>query len=82
MKNKSLYASGAILLVAVGIMNTQYVESTQVPTIKTVLELPACEFEDSTNCYWDAETRGNGQGTSFVATDWDVLRYDQYTYTK
>jgi hypothetical protein len=28
--------------------------------------LPACVAEDSTNCYWDADSRGNGQGRSFV----------------
>lgn len=26
---------------------------------------PACATEDSTGCYWDATTRGNGQGESF-----------------
>lgn len=30
----------------------------------TVLE--ACEFEDSTNCIWNAQEQGNGLGTSFV----------------
>jgi hypothetical protein len=25
-----------------------------------------CKFEDSHNCYWDAKTRGNGRGRSFV----------------
>ena len=29
-------------------------------------KLPACATEDSTNCVWDATTRGNGKGTSFV----------------
>lgn len=28
--------------------------------------LPPCQFEDSTNCYWDATTMGNGTGTSFI----------------
>jgi hypothetical protein len=28
--------------------------------------LPACEYEDSENCYWNAATMGNGDGTSFV----------------
>lgn len=28
--------------------------------------LPACETEDSTNCYWDATVQGNGLGQSFV----------------
>lgn len=28
--------------------------------------LPACETEASSNCYWDAQTRGNGEGQSFI----------------
>lgn len=28
--------------------------------------LPACEYEDSRNCVWFAQDRGNGIGTSFV----------------
>ena len=28
--------------------------------------LTNCVAEDSTNCYWDAETLGNGHGDSFV----------------
>ncbi len=28
--------------------------------------LPACATEDSRNCYWDAEQRDNGRGTSFI----------------
>jgi hypothetical protein len=27
--------------------------------------LPPCAAEDSTNCYWDARTMGNGQGDSY-----------------
>lgn len=27
---------------------------------------PACEYEDSSNCMWNAETQGNGQGQSFI----------------
>ena len=26
----------------------------------------ACDTEDSTNCYWDANVRGNGAGNSFI----------------
>lgn len=29
-------------------------------------ELPPCAFEDSSDCYWNAATRGNGYGESFV----------------
>lgn len=28
--------------------------------------LPPCEYEDSANCYWNATSAGNGQGTSFI----------------
>ena len=31
-----------------------------------VTTLPACPTEDSANCYWDAETRSNGKGSSFI----------------
>lgn len=27
---------------------------------------PACPTEDSANCFWDATTRGNGIGSSFI----------------
>lgn len=30
------------------------------------LALPACEFEDSHNCRWNAQTMGNGEGRSFI----------------
>lgn len=28
-----------------------------------------CPTEDSIGCYWDADIRGNGEGTSFIVTD-------------
>lgn len=40
--------------------------------------LLACEAEDSTNCYWDAAGRGNGQGRSFVNLDGKVLYLDTW----
>lgn len=30
------------------------------------LILPPCAYEDSGNCYWNAQTQGNGEGQSFV----------------
>jgi hypothetical protein len=30
------------------------------------VKMPACEEEDSRNCYWNAATMGNGMGRSFV----------------
>lgn len=31
--------------------------------------LPPCATEDSANCYWDADTQGDGTGTDFVDLD-------------
>lgn len=31
-----------------------------------MIPLDACPTEDSTNCYWDATTQGNGTGQSFI----------------
>ena len=31
--------------------------------------MPACATEDSDNCFWDAETMGNGEGRSFIVVD-------------
>lgn len=30
--------------------------------------LAPCRYEDGRRCYWDAGTRGNGRGTSFIVT--------------
>lgn len=35
--------------------------------------LAPCDEEDSTDCYWDASTRGNGQGQSFI--NWKGTTY-------
>jgi hypothetical protein len=34
------------------------------------LFFPECPTEDSTMCYWDASTKGNGIGQSFLSL-WD-----------
>ena len=37
-------------------------------TLTLMLSLmPACAYEDETNCGWNAATQGNGQGVSFVS---------------
>lgn len=36
------------------------------------LDLPPCPTEDSDNCYWDADVRGNGQGISFTVRNGNV----------
>jgi hypothetical protein len=33
------------------------------------VELSPCAAEDSENCYWNAQDRGNGEGTSFIRLD-------------
>lgn len=31
--------------------------------------LPPCETEDSNNCYWDADTMGNGEGHDSIVVE-------------
>lgn len=38
-----------------------------------------CEYEDSTDCIWDAENQGNGEGHSFVDIDGSVYYTDDPT---
>lgn len=45
-------------------------------TDAVVAGLPACEFEDSQNCVWDAENSGNGEGNSFVDIDGTAYYFD------
>ena len=33
-----------------------------------------CPAEDSTDCYWNAQTRGNGHGHSFIVFGDVVIR--------
>lgn len=39
-------------------------------------ELAPCPTEDSSNCYWDARTRGNGRGRSFWVDDHGHVFYE------
>lgn len=50
---------------------------TVPPTVQTVADtygLPECITEDSTMCYWDAASMGNGEGRSYIAWD-DWVQY-------
>lgn len=39
-----------------------------------VASFPPCPTEDSNSCYWDADTRSNGKGRSFIAlADYSVI---------
>ena len=35
-----------------------------------------CEFEDSENCFWNAEVQGNGMGRSFTNVNGDIHYWD------
>jgi hypothetical protein len=36
--------------------------------------LPACAYEDSSNCIWNAQAQGNGQGQSFIEWEGRIWR--------
>lgn len=63
--NKKMTATMLALGMALGMSLTACLAASTEPTG----ELPPCATEDSTNCVWDAETQGNGQGTSFIDID-------------
>lgn len=45
--------------------------------------LPACAYEDSPNCFWDASARGNGLGKSYAAIslpDGEILFFEDGSY--
>lgn len=46
-----------------------------IATPNNVAPLPACPTEDSIGCYWDASTRGNGIGRSFIADQSGAIHY-------
>lgn len=43
-------------------------DSSAAEAYRTALTTP-CAQEDSDNCYWNAATRGNGVGNSFVVVN-------------
>lgn len=55
---------------------TMTVTVTPEPTPAPSSTLPPCEYEDSDNCFWDAQSRGNGEGTSFVVLD-NIVYYPE-----
>lgn len=57
------FLAGLILAASYGVPSQSEVERDS---------LPACATEDSDNCYWDAQTMGNGQGRSFYVINGSV----------
>jgi len=43
------------------------------PTHADIEYVPCVEEDDPTPCYWDAKTRGNGQGQSFINTGREIV---------
>ena len=44
----------------------------------TLSDAPACETEDqTTDCFWDATTHGNGQGRSFAVIQGHTVYLDE-----
>lgn len=59
-------ARGAVVVFAVVVAFAVAV-MVAVSAFVSVASLPPCATEDSTACYWNAETMGNGRGDSFIA---------------
>lgn len=55
-------------LAATAMIATPAQASTPTPhgVIRTALNTP-CQYEDSTNCFWDAGASGNNKGHSFYS---------------
>lgn len=50
-----------------------YSDGTDCPS---VVVLPPCAYEDSDDCHWHAQTRGNGMGQSFVNVNGTIYKWD------
>lgn len=37
----------------------------------------ACSYEDSVNCYWDAQVEGNGRGNSFTVRKFPTAKHSK-----
>jgi len=53
---KDLAARALVVIALMFALGTAYLLAT----------LPQCATEDSTMCYWNAQTQGNGQGNSLI----------------
>ncbi|MBQ9917373.1 MAG: hypothetical protein IJO71_09280 [Microbacterium sp.] len=55
-----------VVVAAVAVLALPSTVWTGVAAVRAPHALPACVTEDDvTDCYWDAQTRGNGRGLSF-----------------
>lgn len=58
-------AAGVGLIVGVGAATAVYMAPGVAISPAPEPRTPSCATEDSTACFWDAATQGNGQGESF-----------------
>lgn len=69
LKRKLVAIAAAVVVLVVGTAGTSY-------ALGRDKSMPACVTEDSgpNPCFWDATTRGNGNGTSFILFNGQVFR--------
>lgn len=60
---------------------TPPVETVAVDPEPVAQALPPCAEEDSTDCFWDAQTMGNGQGRSFENVGGEIRYTDSDSST-
>lgn len=81
MKNSQLVTSAAFTLTGAAFLALSVVASAgndvTPESHSHVVQLAPCATEDSmTDCYWDADARGNGSGASFVVLGGTVYYAD------
>ena len=54
-----------------------YADGTDCPA---PVVLTPCQYEDSTDCYWQAQRTGNGIGRSFVDVNGTIYEWDGTAY--
>lgn len=62
MKLRSVVRATLVTAVLVG----GYAYALSPSPVQGGVSFPACATEDSTNCFWNADTMGNGTGNSFI----------------
>jgi hypothetical protein len=50
----------------IALLSASFLAVSVALTLTTDSGLPACQTEDSTNCYWDSALHGNGTGVRFI----------------
>jgi len=81
LHEKSLHAPSLVAIIAAGLVGVGIVGAYvafvahDIASAREVRELRPCVTEDASDCYWDADVMGNGEGRSFVNLD-GVVYYE------